>query len=406
MTALDPWHRFVASCLRDAYFGRVRVTGEPLPEGDRPRLVIASHRNGAIDGVQVQRAFPRAQHLVSLQLLRNPVLRVFFTGIPVVRRQDVERYGMSPDRVSDPVGSGVRHLADGGDLVVFPEGTSEWGHAPGRYQRGAARIWCALEEQCVEVDVIPVGLFYGAPDRFRSIAELRVGPPVRLRDRGDAIDPGDERAAARARLGEAHEAMRAALDAVSVRCPDPATFDAVQSAAVRRARSGESFASAFLVEQQRVVEAQRRAIEAGGAVAARDQADPPAASAPSVSPSSWPRRIGLALMWLFAPVLLAGFAIGRRADARNTVTLFRMLGGGCAAALWIPAVVVIACFWPWPVLVGVAMAVAGWLLLGARRWHPDPEPLEASAAPDSTPAPTQPEIPTQTPTPTEGERHA
>ncbi|RGE17942.1 hypothetical protein [Leucobacter sp. wl10] len=63
--------------------------------------------------MQVQRAFPEAQHLVSLQLLRNPLLRMFFTGIPVVRPQDVERYGMDPAGAADPVSAGARRLENG-----------------------------------------------------------------------------------------------------------------------------------------------------------------------------------------------------------------------------------------------------------------------------------------------------
>jgi 1-acyl-sn-glycerol-3-phosphate acyltransferase len=163
------WYCALSAVLRVLYFGRVPVTGR-APRDRRARIVVASHRNGAIDGYQVMRAFPRVQALVSVQLLRSVILRVLFTGIPVVRRTDVERYGLDPASVADPVEAGCAHLRAGGELLVFPEGTSAWGHSPQRYHRGAAHMAARLTEEGVEVEVVPVGLFYSAPDRFRSRA--------------------------------------------------------------------------------------------------------------------------------------------------------------------------------------------------------------------------------------------
>lgn len=72
------------------------------------------------------RAFPWAQFLISYQLLR-----LLFTGVPVARPKDVERYGMDPGEVRDPVQASANHLCAGGDLVIFPERTtSRWGPGP------------------------------------------------------------------------------------------------------------------------------------------------------------------------------------------------------------------------------------------------------------------------------------
>lgn len=348
---LGAWYRGVLGALRTAYFGRVTVTGHRSPRR-RPRLILASHRNGANDGTQVQAAFPDAQYLVSMQLLRNPFLRVFFTGIPVVRERDVERYGMDRSAIVDAVTAGATHLTAGGDLVVFPEGTSEWGHRPLPYKNGAARILRAVREAGVEVDVVPLGLFYSAPDRFGSLAAVHIGAPLDLDPRGS--------------VDELHSRMSRALDAVSVNSPDAATFDRVQRAATARARAGEPFSQAFLDEQARhgsSSEVQPR------------------------RPSSVPRVLGLALMWLFWPVLLGGWLGGRKADARNTVTLFRMLVGAATAALWITLLVlagILGVVAGHAVLVallagaGIASALAGHALLTSPRWQPDAEPLNSA----------------------------
>ncbi|MDN6159247.1 MAG: hypothetical protein L0J13_15055, partial [Brevibacterium sp.] len=75
-------HRFINAAMRTLYFGRIRILD--LSEVDsadsanqRPRLIISSHRNGAIDGHQVLAACPRAQFLISIQLIRSWFLRLF-----------------------------------------------------------------------------------------------------------------------------------------------------------------------------------------------------------------------------------------------------------------------------------------------------------------------------------------
>ena len=261
--------------MRRASFVRVRTGGAVPGPRRRPRLIVSSHRNGAIDGALVQSAFPDAQYLVSMQLLRGP-LRLLFTGIPVIRQRDVERYGMDRSSVNDPVSAGADHLSAGGDLVVFPEGTSEWQHTAGAYQRGAAKIYCRLQEAGVDVDVIPVGLFYLAPERFGTIAELWCGPAVDLPQGTDG--PRIEREK------RAHAILSEALDEVSVHCPDPQTFDLVQQRATDRARAGESFAAAFLDEQARTASAAE--VPAGGP---RPRPRPGPRTRPRPRPQAGPR---------------------------------------------------------------------------------------------------------------------
>ncbi|MGO1927248.1 MAG: hypothetical protein ACTH1T_16545 [Brachybacterium tyrofermentans] len=325
-----------------------------------------------------------------MQLLRGP-LRLLFTGIPVIRQRDVERYGMDRSSVNDPVSAGADHLSAGGDLVVFPEGTSEWQHTAGAYQRGAAKIYCRLQEAGVDVDVIPVGLFYLAPERFGTIAELWCGPAVDLPQGTDG--PRIEREK------RAHAILSEALDEVSVHCPDPQTFDLVQQRATDRARAGESFAAAFLDEQARTASAAEVPARTSTTATTRapDSATtsaPGGTSAPArtSAPSPWPRRLAIALHWVFAPVLLAGWFAGRKADARNTVSFFRTLGGSAGVVIWL---VVVLAGGLWMTFVGagataaavvgagVVSAVLGRLLLRLRRWQPDTAPLDT--APLETP---------------------
>lgn len=374
-------HRFINAAMRTLYFGRIPVldlsgaesAGRDSASADRepqtnprPRLIISSHRNGAIDGHQVLAAFPRAQFLISIQLIRSWFLRLFIAGIPVIRPKDVERYNLDPASVANPVEAGTAHLRRGGDLGIFPESSSEWGHQPQHYKSGAARIACTLIEEGIDLEIIPVGLFYSTPDRFRSRAEVVRGKPITIPDR-----IGQDRSVWAAQVAFA---MGSALDDVSVNCPDEATFERIQAMALTAARksSGGSaaFAKAFLDLQNEAATPMTSTVTSTAAdIAATDAHVTTDGRADGSSTVLVLRWVGLALMWLFAPVLGAAAFAGSRADGRNTVTFFRLLGGFAAVMVWVPVLIVAAFFWPLVIGIGVVSVVCGWLLLGLRRFR-------------------------------------
>lgn len=331
------WIPLLARLLHGFYFGRIRIVGAHRQSVPRRggRLIVSSHRNGAIDGYTVLRAFPGVQGLVSIQLLQHPLLRWMFDGIAVVRDKDRERYGIHRATFAHPVDAGCAQLRTGGDLVIFPEGSSEWGWRPLPYQRGAARIARTLLTEGVSLEVVPLGLHYQAPDRFRSHVEVLVGAPMQLPARGiDETDRDWER--------RIHQSITTALDAVSVNCPDPDAFAAAEAWATERAEAGESYAQALIDAQQRL----------------------------QTLPSLQPRRRARAWPWdwfavaafmlLAAPVLLAGRFAGGKADARNTVSFFRITGGVVAAAAWLPCLLLATWLWPMPLLALWLLAALGW----------------------------------------------
>lgn len=308
--ALSLWRRLLIALIRGFYFRRARALNF-APQGDRPRLLLCSHRNGAIDGYVVLSACPRAQFTLSAQLLRNPLLRLMFSGIPVVRAKDRQRYSMRRGDFPDPMDAICAHLRAGGALAFFPEGGSEWGHAPLPYQSGHARVVRRLLEEGVPLEVVPLGLFYRRPDAFRSEVEVLAGDSIDLPPRGAEETP-------RQWEKRLKRIMGTALDAVSVHCPDQETFARVERLAATQADTATDDASYV----------------------------------------AYPFLVVFAL--LFAPVLLAGGYAGKKADGRNTITFFRMIGGLAAALLWLPVLLVLFGFYPLLFSVLWLMAWAGW----------------------------------------------
>ncbi|WP_426690013.1 hypothetical protein [Rhodanobacter ginsengiterrae] len=329
--------RLLAWLLRGFYFQPIRIVGNhqrPMPRRGG-RLIVSSHRNGAVDGYLVLRAFPGVQGLVSIQLLQHPLLRWMFDGIAVVRDKDRARHGVRRAIFSHPVDAGCAQLRAGGDLAIFPEGSSEWGWQPLPYQRGAARIARTLISEGVSLEVLPLGLHYQAPDRFRSRAEVLLGAPVKLPAReSDETDRAWEQ--------RIHAEIAAALDAVSVNCADPASFAAAEAHAAMRAAAGESYALAFIDAQQ------------------HPQRLHPLPSVPQVHRWPWDWLLVGAFLLLAAPVLLAGRFAGSKADARNTVSFFRIVGGLAAALVWLPCLLLATALWPLPLLALWLAAACGW----------------------------------------------
>jgi hypothetical protein len=340
--------------MRGFYFRRVALAGPMPPNAAKPRLLLLSHRNGAIDGYVALAACPEAQFVLSAQLLRHPFLRLMFAGIPLVREKDRQRYNMARGDFADAIDAACRHLKAGGTLAFFPEGSSEWGHCPQAYQTGCARIVRRLLEDGVTPEVVPLGLFYRQPDGFRSEVELMPGKPVALPPRLPDERPRqwEKRLLA---------AMGAALSAVSVDCPDAQSFAQVERLAAAAAdgraefspppgTDAPSYARAFLYWQE----------------AAR-HLPPPDVTArfdPHNRRAAWWAIPCVAVFrLLFAPVLLAGQWAGRKADGRNTVSFFRFIGGLAAALLWLPILFVLFIFFPLPVGMASVLAWIGW-----RQW--------------------------------------
>src|SRR5216684_4244624 len=200
----DAWYKFFSAVCARAYFTRIRVIGqERLPRGG-PILYVGLHRNGAVDGFVYKSIFRRAIFLIAAQLQKNLFSRMFFTGIPVLRDKDSGDRGMNAEAMERC----RKLLADGGELFVFPEGTSSLGpqHLP--FKSGAARIAVEAWQQGVPLKIVPLGITYDAPSTFRSSVEVIVGGVI-----------GSEQVASlqgEAQLAQAKKAITRALEDVGV----------------------------------------------------------------------------------------------------------------------------------------------------------------------------------------------
>lgn len=177
------------------FFRKLEIRNPRRLQMPGPLLITGNHPNTLMDPlvVAVNRREPIA-FLAKSTFFQNPVLRRIMrsgNSIPIYRRQDAEtgEGGASPEEVTArneaSFGQCFDYLGRGGTVMIFPEGTSVAERRLRPLKTGAARIALGAEARHnfqLGLHVLPVGINYFDPQRFRSDVFLNVGPPIRVAD--------------------------------------------------------------------------------------------------------------------------------------------------------------------------------------------------------------------------------
>lgn len=159
------------------FFRRVETEGlERVPPAG-PVMFVLNHPNSLVDPVFVLCLAPRpASFLAKAPLFRIPIVGALVRGagsIPVERRQDP---GADLTKNREMFARVRAHLAAGGAVALFPEGTSHSDPRLKPMKTGAARIALGVSSP-TPLQIQPVGLFYTDKRTFRSAALVYFGEP-------------------------------------------------------------------------------------------------------------------------------------------------------------------------------------------------------------------------------------
>ncbi len=203
-------YRALASVARAAiwlFYSTVEITGLERLDPSRPTLYAPTHPNSIVDPLLLILFEERPLRFVARDgLFRGPLLGALLRAIgavPVRRRMD---HGGNVDN-QGALAACVEALAEGGAVVLFPEGKT---HARLRVEplkSGLARI--ALDAYPAPVRIVPVGLNYLVRHAFRSDVHVSIGEPIEIDAR---VASADRTAAVR----ELTERVRAGLEALTV----------------------------------------------------------------------------------------------------------------------------------------------------------------------------------------------
>jgi 1-acyl-sn-glycerol-3-phosphate acyltransferase len=203
--------RRILAFVTGVFFRQVEVSGdERIPaDGETPVIFAGNHPNSLIDPVLIIVTCGRIVHFAAKDVLfRGAVMRWLLGklgAVPVARKSDHEGGAVDNKGAFDRL---AEVLAQGRAMGIFPEGVSHDLSQLQRLKTGAARIALDVAARGVPVKVVPCGLNYVRPKRFRSRVLVQYGTPIAITEAQLASWRSDEREAVRALTVEIEKAMR------------------------------------------------------------------------------------------------------------------------------------------------------------------------------------------------------
>lgn len=198
------------------YFRDIERLGQPPGPEVGGRVFVANHSNALIDPILViTGAACEISPVAKSTLWSVPGLAWLLDragAVPIVRRADApDKSTGANDELFAQIAS---HLAGGGNILIFPEGTSHTGPQLAPLRTGAARMLIAAAARAGTDGAAPtyqaVGLEFDARTEFRSRCLVLWGPVRSLADIPGA-SAGDGELAAEACVHAITQAMTADL---------------------------------------------------------------------------------------------------------------------------------------------------------------------------------------------------
>jgi 1-acyl-sn-glycerol-3-phosphate acyltransferase len=192
-------YRFLAWLLRTitrVFFRQIEVVGLEHVPADGPVLFAGNHPNSLIDPILIITTCGRKVHFAAKDsLFSGRLMRALLRGlgaVPIKRRDERDGDAAPATAKSNqaaPVDNDAAFtamftvLGDGGAIGIFPEGLSHDAAHLSRLKTGAARLALgAAARTHREITIVPCGLTFINPKRFRSRVLVQYGPPLVVTD--------------------------------------------------------------------------------------------------------------------------------------------------------------------------------------------------------------------------------
>jgi len=182
--------KLIARIATTVFFRKVHVLGKEYLPTRGPLIVAANHPNTFMDPILIALYLKQEVYfLANGSIFKNPAVAWILKRlhlIPIYRQKDVAE-GEKPDNTAT-FARCIEFLNRQGTLLIFPEGTSEHERRLRPLKTGTARIALAAEAANgfgLGVRILPVGLTYTDPKRFRSEVFLHFAEPIDVRQYAD-----------------------------------------------------------------------------------------------------------------------------------------------------------------------------------------------------------------------------
>lgn len=175
--------KWITRLTLKSYFRRIEVKGKHHVPANGAVIFVSNHPSAFMDPMVVASCINRSIHfLVAAEFFGKGLKSWFYQNslhmIPVYRPTTLPTEAHKNEMVFSKC---FELLSKGGALLVFPEGNSITERRIRKLKTGVARMALGTKEinkGKVRVAVIPVGLNYANPHRFRSDLFVNIGNPI------------------------------------------------------------------------------------------------------------------------------------------------------------------------------------------------------------------------------------
>lgn len=224
-------HAVVSISLR-LFFRRIEtVNALDVPYKDA-LIFVMNHPNGLIDPALVFVALPRkVSFLAKSTLFKMPIIGQIIKemeALPVYRKID----GSDVSQNMKTFSASHELLQKSGAIALFPEGVSHNSPKLLPIKTGAARIALGAisgyeAEEKVDLQIVPVGLFYTSKTTFRSEALMHFGEPFKV----EPVELEEDGDIPREAVKELNKKIENALREVTINAESDAEIETANEAA-------------------------------------------------------------------------------------------------------------------------------------------------------------------------------
>ncbi len=201
--------RWLLRLAMRVFFRQIEVTGLEHVPGKGPIIFAGNHPNSLIDPILIITTCGRVVHFAAKDtLFSTRIMRALLRGlgaVPLARRADHGGGQVDNDAAFSAM---FETLNQGRTIGIFPEGLSHDTSQLARFKTGAARLALGAAARGAPVVVVPCGLTFISPKRFRSRALVQYGPPITIGPERVAAAASDPVAAARSLTDDLERALR------------------------------------------------------------------------------------------------------------------------------------------------------------------------------------------------------
>lgn len=175
--------KFLCRITIRAYFRRYQVDGQENIPRKGPSIFVANHPSAFMDPIIVATVVKPQMYFIAAGEYMGKGFKAWFLQkafhmIPVYRPSTLPG---ETHKNADMFKSCYKHLGKGRSLLIFPEGVSITERKLKPLKTGVSRIAMGAElanQLELGLQIVPIGLNYSDPHRFRSDVYVRIGEPI------------------------------------------------------------------------------------------------------------------------------------------------------------------------------------------------------------------------------------